>query len=768
MPHTRQNPARGLHGTGIRPGQAHMHANAVLPPSRSHSIPARRSQTRSLLTASLMLALSATTAGAQDATAEFAGYGQPLVAPTEVYDQFIVKFRGPASLQKSLRETSLMRTERKLGLELTEGRRTATGSSLLHLDRALSADAALRLIETLESDPSVEFVEPDRILHPALTPNDSRYAEQWHYFETTGGINLPAAWNLGTGAGVVVAVLDTGITAHPDLDANLAPGYDFISDPTVAGDGNGRDSSAADPGDFFNGRPSSWHGTHVAGTVAAVSNNGSGVAGVAFGARVQPIRVLGRGGGSLSDVADAVIWASGGSVSGVPANPTPARVINMSLGGSGGCGPTMQAAVDAAVARGSVVVVAAGNSNSDATLFVPASCANVVTVAATTRSGGRAAFSNYGASIDVSAPGENILSTLNTGSSTPLSASYASYNGTSMAAPHVAGVVALMQGLSTRTPAQVEAQLRATARALPAACPEGCGAGIVNAWAAMGGSGPPPVSAPPPPPPAPGQLEISASNTRDLSIRDNANVESSLPITGWTGAAPADTRVSVKLWHSRISQLTVQLLSPDNRVFTLHDRSGGTAANIDTTYTIDASSALASGVWRLRIVDGATGHTGYLDEWRIRFPGANSAPPPANPAPVQPPPVVVPPPPPPPPPPPRAGATTYTNTNDFTIRDNSSIDSTIAVGGRSGNAAAGTVVSVAIVHGRINQLQVSLIAPGGRAYLLHDRAGGTASNLNASYIVDLSAEAAGGVWKLRVTDMATGFTGYLDSWSIRY
>jgi subtilisin-like proprotein convertase family protein len=130
--------------------------------------------------------------------------------------------------------------------------------------------------------------------------------------------------------------------------------------------------------------------------------------------------------------------------------------------------------------------------------------------------------------------------------------------------------------------------------------------------------------------------------------------------------------------------------------------------------------------------------------------------------------VVIPPPPPPPPAPPPAGATTYSNNNDFAVRDNSTVDSSVPVGGRTGNAAAGTVVTVAIVHSRINQLQVRLVAPDGSLYTLHDRAGGTAQNINASYIVDVSSEAAAGVWKLRVTDTATGYTGYIDSWSIRY
>ncbi|TQT56673.1 S8 family serine peptidase [Xanthomonas perforans] len=199
------------------------------------------------------------------------------------------------------------------------------------------------------------------------------------------------------------------------------------------------------------------------------------------------VSVLGRCGGSLSDIADAIIWASGGTVSGVPANPNAAEVINMSLGGGGTCSSTMQSAINGAVSRGTTVVVAAGNSAANVSGSLPANCANVIAVAATTSAGAKASYSNYGSGIDVSAPGSGILSTLNSGTTTPGNASYASYNGTSMAAPHVAGVVALVQSVAptTLTPAAVETLLKNTARALPGACSGGCGAGIVDADAAV-------------------------------------------------------------------------------------------------------------------------------------------------------------------------------------------------------------------------------------------------------------------------------------------
>lgn len=372
-------------------------------------------------------------------------------------------------------------------------------------ERRLSAKETAELLSQLAMDDEVEFVEEDRLLQPTLTPNDTLYSNQWHYYENTGGIRAPAAWDRATGQGVVVAVLDTGFRPHPDLNANLLPGYDMISDAFIGNDGNGRDNDARDPGDWTNvgecgnGQPvsfraSSWHGTHVAGTIAAVTNNNSGVAGVAYNAKIVPVRVLGKCGGYTSDIADGIIWAAGGTVSGVPANPNPASVINMSLGGSGSCSSTTQNAINQARSRGAAVVVAAGNSNANANNFNPGNCNGVINVAATNRQGGRASYSNFGSSVDVAAPGgqmsssndpNGVLSTYNSGSTTPGNDSYGYSQGTSMAAPHVAGVAALIkQAKPTATPDEIETILKNTARSFPATC-SGCGTGIVDANAAV-------------------------------------------------------------------------------------------------------------------------------------------------------------------------------------------------------------------------------------------------------------------------------------------
>jgi len=435
-----------------------------------------------------------------------------LPAHTLQTDRLIVKYKDVNPSPKGSSNVPAIAAERMAaaqraghqhGVTMKALHATATGAHVIKLDKKLSVDEVRSLAAKVAQDPNVEYAEPDRIMVPLFTPNDTRYGEQWHYFEATAGLRLPAAWDKATGAGVKVAVLDTGYRAHADLAANIVGGYDFISDTFIANDGGGRDSDASDPGDAVsagacgNGEPtqnqsSSWHGLHVAGTIAAVTNNGTGVAGVAYGAKVVPVRVLGRCGGYTSDIADAIIWASGGSVTGVPANANPAKVINMSLGGGGACDTTTQNAINSARSRGAVVVVAAGNENMNASNSNPANCAGVITVAAVNRSGGRAWYSNYGTVVDVAAPGgdtsvtaNGILSTLNSGSTGPVSDNYAFYQGTSMATPHVAGVVALMLSKNgTLTPDQVETRLKGSTRSFPATC-SGCGTGIVDASAAV-------------------------------------------------------------------------------------------------------------------------------------------------------------------------------------------------------------------------------------------------------------------------------------------
>jgi serine protease len=443
-------------------------------------------------------------------TPEFAAAGQSAQSMDQT-DRMIVKYKDarasakgaavvPAMVQS--RMAIITRTGQEFGLNMRTLHSTATGANIVHLGKRMSVAEVAKVARELQArDANVEYAEPDRMMHKMMTPNDTRYAEQWQYSNSVGGLRANTAWDSATGTGVVVAVIDTGYRPHADLSGQFVQGYDFISDTAISADGDGRDSDASDPGDSTTagqcgaGEPSStssWHGTHVAGTIAAKTNNSLGVAGTAFNAKVLPARVLGKCGGYTSDIADAIIWSSGGTVAGVPANANPAKVINMSLGGGGACDTTTQNAINSARSRGTVVIVAAGNESQDASNSNPANCAGVVTVAATTKAGGRAYYSNYGSIVDVAAPGGDtsvsgggILSTLNSGTTTPGSDSYAFYQGTSMATPHVAGVAALMLSKTPgMTPDQIEAKLKSSARAFPASC-SGCGAGIVDAAAAI-------------------------------------------------------------------------------------------------------------------------------------------------------------------------------------------------------------------------------------------------------------------------------------------
>ena len=366
--------------------------------------------------------------------------------------------------------------------------------------------------------PGVAYAEPDAIMVPLTTPTDPNYGAQWDLVAPVAGkygANLPTAWDTTTGTSdVVVAVIDTGITNHADLAGQTVPGYDMIGDTLVANDGDGRDANPADPGDWVTSADtlgyfagcgvgnSSWHGTHVAGTIASLQNNGIGVTGIAPGVKIEPVRVLGKCGGYTSDIADALRWAAGLNVPGVPANANPAAVLSLSLGGTGACPATYTQAIADITAVGASIVIAAGNSNADAAGFNPGNCPGVITVASTGPTGNRAYYSNFGTSVEIAAPGGDtsvaapagatsggILSTLNAGLTTPTTDTYAYYQGTSMATPHVAGVAALIKSVNpAATPAQVLSYIQNNVTAFPAGstCTTAlCGTGILNASAAV-------------------------------------------------------------------------------------------------------------------------------------------------------------------------------------------------------------------------------------------------------------------------------------------
>lgn len=421
---------------------------------------------------------------------------------------------------------------------------TQTSCSITSLTPGATYNVSVTARNTLGSSAPSARVSGVAGYPPNWTPSDPYYVNGTLWgLNGRYGVSAPGAWTRTRGAAsVVVAVIDTGGTNHPDLNANTVSGYDFISDPSNAADGNGWDSDASDAGDGGGGYRSSWHGTHVAGTIGAVSDS-SGVVGVAPSTTMQHIRVLGTRGGSVADIVSGINWASGGAVNGVPANRTPAKVINMSLGGpSYSCSDAFQAAINGAVSRGTTVVVAAGNDDENAMYSSPANCNNVITVAAVSSSGNRASFSNYGSTVDIAAPGVNIYSTLNSGAVTPANPTWASYQGTSMAAPHVAGVVALMLANNpSLSPQAIEANIKSSSNVTAFAgnrCDAyysfvTCGPGVINAARLLGSTYDPSVAPAPPTltPTSPSNASTAVTIAKNQKISSKAfAARASIPI----------------------------------------------------------------------------------------------------------------------------------------------------------------------------------------------------------------------------------------------
>ncbi len=375
------------------------------------------------------------------------------------------------------------------------------GQGLWHYELDRKTERATRAaLVSLEGLREVVHAEPNFRRRPFALPNDPHFAYQWNLT----AIKMPRAWNRTTGSkGVVVAVVDTGILpGHPDLKGRLLPGYDFVSKPSSAGDGDSWDANPKDNG-TDNLNSTGHHGTHVAGVLAANTNNNVGMAGVDWRCKVLPVRALGvkAGNGLDSDVIAAIKWSAGIAIPGVPANKNMAKVINLSFGAAN-VGQSLTAAVQAAQARGSIVVAAAGNTNQNAGNVYPASIAGVITVGAVQYDLKRAPYSNHGKVVDIMAPGGNVSQTLPGGlkcqgkpckagvlgplhDSKSNSFSYRFYEGTSQAAPMVAGVISLMASLrGTLTGPEALAALRQTANPV-SKCQKGCGAGLVNAEAAL-------------------------------------------------------------------------------------------------------------------------------------------------------------------------------------------------------------------------------------------------------------------------------------------
>lgn len=454
------------------------------------------------------------------------------VAPQDTA-RVIVQYKTGSSVMRALAARSEVPANQRIprhaavlstrhGVAMTDGAPVSARSQVVFA-KGMSSE---KLAELLSKDSDVEFAEPDRKRRARLIPNDPLYpgnqpgtvtptVGQWYLrapdATNISAINAEAAWNLTQGSsGITIAVLDTGIRFdHPDLAGKTYPGYDFISDHgdglAHANDGDGRDADASDPGDWvsdtevndptgpfyhctgpdiggnYAGEDSTWHGTQVAGLIGAGTNNAVGMASVGWSVMVLPVRVLGKCEGYDSDIQAGMRWAAGISVPGIPNNPHPAKVINMSLGAPGACPVAYQAAINEILAQGTIIVASAGNAG--LAVEAPANCQGVIAVAGVRHAGTKVGYSSLGTEVAVSAPAGNcvntsgpclnpLLTTTNSGVTTPGTNTYSdSFNsslGTSFSSPLVAGTVGLMLSVhSSLTPSQSKSILQSTARGFP-------------------------------------------------------------------------------------------------------------------------------------------------------------------------------------------------------------------------------------------------------------------------------------------------------------
>jgi serine protease len=409
----------------------------------------------------------------------------------------------------------------RTGLTLPAARSITDLLHVIHVQPALTGEPIAATVERLRADPEVEYAELDQRRYPhATTPNDALFSEQWYLQQssatTPSAVDAVTAWDTTTGGigttgttGIVIADLDTGVRfEHPDLQwagsgGRLLPGYTFISDTFVANDGDAQDADASDPGDWVTQAdsrqpecaslptgstfpiPSSWHGTRVSGLLGALSNNGTGIAGVTWSAWLLPVRVLGKCGGLDSDIVTGMLWAGGIPVSGVPNNPYPARIENMSLGGTGACPQLYADVIGQLTAKGVLVVASAGNEGGP--VDAPANCAGVAGVAGLRHAGTKVGYSSLGPEIALSAPAGNcptgspctypITSTFNQGTTTPGTNGYTDQVsnpnlGTSFSAPLVSGIAGLMLAVNGNlTSAQLIARLKEGSQLFPQTSP---------------------------------------------------------------------------------------------------------------------------------------------------------------------------------------------------------------------------------------------------------------------------------------------------------
>ena len=437
----------------------------------------------------------------------------PAVASEPTEQRILVKLRASAAAaahvqalqlrpnQANAANGTMQALATRASLTFKQSREITNGLHLLQVQSATGESTAATLAR-LRADPEVETAEVDQRRFAHAVPNDPLFTGQWYEQATQpAGIDAVTAWDTTTGrSDVVIAELDTGVRYdHPDLlaataNGRLLPGYDFVTDTAVANDGDGRDADASDPGDWitsadaattkFNGctvENSSWHGTRVAGILGALSNNATGITGITWLPKILPVRVLGKCGGVNSDILDAMRWAAGLHVTGVPDNTHPAQIINMSLGGTGACSAAEQTVINEVVAAGVTVVISAGNEGGP--VDTPANCVGVAGIAGIRQIGTKVGFSSLGPEAALAAPAGNCVNasgaclfsidtSINNGTTTPTTNGYTDQLnpnlGTSFSSPIVAGIAGLMTSVNANLkPAQLIARLKEGAKTFP-------------------------------------------------------------------------------------------------------------------------------------------------------------------------------------------------------------------------------------------------------------------------------------------------------------
>ena len=432
-----------------------------------------------------------------------------VAVPAHADTRLIVKLKDGGAKSALTPKARIAKLASDSGIALAHVRSMALGADVV---RASGNDAA-GAIDALKADSDVQFVDVDRRRHieQDVPVNDPFLQGQRYLTNEDTSISAFSAWQTTHGSSsIVVAVVDTGYRPHAGIAGRFLPGYDMIDDPKEANDGDGRDPDATDPGDWVlaseatddcKARNSSWHGTSVAGVIAANTNDDQWTAGIDWNAMVLPVRVLGKCGGFDSDIVDGIAWAAGLDVPGVPPNPHPAQVINLSLGGDRACPSYYPPLIDAVYANGvtRAIVAAAGNESDDVANHSPASCPGVIAVASTTVISGKlASYSNFGAGVTISAPGgtyipqvpvQGTLALSNTGTTTPQDDAAFSEGGTSFSAPMVSAAISLMLAVAPSLSVdQIASILQSTAKPFPGGSnctTDICGAGILDTGAAV-------------------------------------------------------------------------------------------------------------------------------------------------------------------------------------------------------------------------------------------------------------------------------------------